>query len=107
MKNKTAVDWFYYKIKSYFEHDGDLLEVLDFTYAIAKDKEKEKKSLLTRLREYSEVYQVCLQLWGKGRIHIYIMKDFVDLYSSHDWDNEEEAIEDALKYLDRIQKKTK
>jgi hypothetical protein len=39
---KTALDWFYDKIKSHFEHDGDLLETLDFTMEIAKEKEKEQ-----------------------------------------------------------------
>lgn len=42
MKNKTAVEWFYDKIKSHFEHDGDLLETLTFTMAIAKKKEREQ-----------------------------------------------------------------
>ena len=42
MKNKTAVEWFYDKIKSHFEHDGDLLETLTFTMAIAKQKEREQ-----------------------------------------------------------------
>lgn len=41
-KKQTAVDWFYDKIKSHFEHDGDLLETLTFTMAIAKQKEKEQ-----------------------------------------------------------------
>jgi hypothetical protein len=38
----TAVEWFYDKIKSHFEHDGDLLETLTFTMAIAKKKEREQ-----------------------------------------------------------------
>ena len=38
----TAVEWFYDKIKSHFEHDGDLLETLNFTKAIAKQKEKQQ-----------------------------------------------------------------
>lgn len=33
-----ALDWFFDKIKSHFEHDGDLLEGVLFTYAIAKLK---------------------------------------------------------------------
>lgn len=41
-KKQTAVDWFFEKIKSHFEHDGDLLETLTFTLAIAKQKEKEQ-----------------------------------------------------------------
>jgi hypothetical protein len=38
----TAVEWYFEKIKSHFEHDGDLLETALFTYAIAKQKEKEQ-----------------------------------------------------------------
>jgi hemerythrin len=41
-KKRTAVEWFYDKIKSHFEHDGDLLETLTFTMAIAKKKEREQ-----------------------------------------------------------------
>jgi hemerythrin len=39
---QTAVEWFFDKIKSHFEHDGDLFETICFTYAIAKHKEKEQ-----------------------------------------------------------------
>lgn len=42
MSNMTAVEWYFEKIKSHFEHDGDLLETALFTYAIAKQKEKEQ-----------------------------------------------------------------
>ena len=42
MKQKTAVDWLFDKIKSHFEHDGDLFETLTYTIAIAKQKEKEQ-----------------------------------------------------------------
>ena len=38
----TAVEWYFDKIKSHFEHDGDLFETACFTYAIAKEKEKEQ-----------------------------------------------------------------
>lgn len=42
MENKqTAVDWYFDKIKSHFEHDGDLYEIACMTYAIAKQKEAE------------------------------------------------------------------
>jgi len=40
--NVTAVEWFWDKIKSHFEHDGDLLETATFTFSIAKEKEKEQ-----------------------------------------------------------------
>lgn len=39
---QTAVDWYFDKIKSHFEHDGDLFETACFTYALAKQKEKEQ-----------------------------------------------------------------
>ena len=39
---QTAVEWFYDKIKGHFEHDGDLLETLNFTLAVAKQKEREQ-----------------------------------------------------------------
>jgi len=35
----TPLDWFYEKIKSHFANDGDLAESVEFTYAIAKQKE--------------------------------------------------------------------
>ena len=41
-KKQTAVDWYFDKIKSHFEHDGDLFETACFTYALAKQKEKEQ-----------------------------------------------------------------
>lgn len=41
-KKETAVQWFYEKIKSHFEHDGDLLETLIFTMSIAKQMEREQ-----------------------------------------------------------------
>jgi len=42
MSKQTAVQWFYDKIKSHFEHDGDLLETLTFTMAIAKKMERQQ-----------------------------------------------------------------
>jgi len=38
----TAVEWFYDKIKSHFEHDGDLMEALTITMSLAKQKEREQ-----------------------------------------------------------------
>ncbi len=42
MENETAVEWFFDKIKSHFENDGDLYESLIFTFSIAKIKEKKQ-----------------------------------------------------------------
>ena len=41
-KKQTALDWYWDKIKSNFEHDGDLFETACFTFAIAKQKEKKQ-----------------------------------------------------------------
>lgn len=41
-KKQTAVEWYWDKIKSHFEHDGDLFETATFTFAIAKEKEKQQ-----------------------------------------------------------------
>ena len=49
MANKqTAVEWYWDKIKSHFEHDGDLFETATFTFAIAKEKEQEQLRDLIR-----------------------------------------------------------
>lgn len=42
MTKQTALDWYWDKIKSHFEHDGDLFETATFTLAIAKQKEREQ-----------------------------------------------------------------
>jgi hypothetical protein len=42
MKKQTAVEWFFDKMKSHFEHDGDLFETACMTYAIAKAMEREQ-----------------------------------------------------------------
>ena len=41
-KQQTAVDWLYNNLKSHFEHDGDLLEVVHFSLEQAKAMEKEQ-----------------------------------------------------------------
>lgn len=39
---QTAVEWVFDNLKSHFEHDGDLLEVVKMSFDIAKEKEKEQ-----------------------------------------------------------------
>jgi hypothetical protein len=39
---QTAVEWYFDKIKSHFDHDGDLYEVACMTYQLAKEMEKEQ-----------------------------------------------------------------
>jgi hypothetical protein len=41
-KQQTAVDWLYSNLKSHFEHDGDLLEVVKMSFEQAKELEKEQ-----------------------------------------------------------------
>ena len=40
---QTAVEWLYNNLKSHFEHDGDLLEVVQFSFEQAKEMEKQQK----------------------------------------------------------------
>jgi len=42
MKQQTAVEWLYVNLQSHFEHDGDLLEVVQFSFEQAKEMEKEQ-----------------------------------------------------------------
>jgi hypothetical protein len=39
----TAVDWLYNNLKSHFEYDGDLLEVIQYSFEQAKQMEMEQK----------------------------------------------------------------
>jgi hypothetical protein len=39
---KTAVEWLYVNLQSHFEHDGDLLEVVQFSFEQAKEMEREQ-----------------------------------------------------------------
>jgi len=40
--NITAVEWFFDKIKSHFEHNGELMESIIWTYEQSKEMEKEQ-----------------------------------------------------------------
>lgn len=72
-KQDTAVDWFYDKIKSHFEHDGDLLETLMFTASIAKEKEKQ---------QHSETWDKAMkQLENRGYVYSRAFADFDDYYT--------------------------
>jgi hypothetical protein len=37
---QTAVEWLYNNLKSHFEHNGDLLEVVQFSFERYKEMEK-------------------------------------------------------------------
>ncbi len=39
---QSSIDWLYNNLKSHFEHDGDLLEVVQMSFKQAKEMEKEQ-----------------------------------------------------------------
>jgi len=39
---QTSVEWLYNNLKSHFEHNGDLLEVVQMSFEQAKEMEKEQ-----------------------------------------------------------------
>lgn len=51
---QTAVEWLYNNLKSHFEHDGDLLENVQFSFDQAK--EMEEKNLLEMLHKFGFDY---------------------------------------------------
>jgi len=50
---QTAVEWLYNNLKSYFEHDGDLLECVQFSFNQAKEME------MQLAQEYAEFAIMC------------------------------------------------
>jgi hypothetical protein len=64
-KKQTAVEWFYDKIKSHFEHDGDLLETLTFTMSIAKKMEREQIEEVAMYHKDSAVEIDCIRSYMK------------------------------------------
>jgi hypothetical protein len=40
---QTAVEWLYNNLKSHFEHNGDLLEVVQMSFEQAKEMEKQQE----------------------------------------------------------------
>jgi len=68
---QTAVEWYFDKIKSHFEHDGDLYEVACMTYAIAKLKEKEQTENLYTEEQVREALSKILdssKIWTSDEI---------------------------------------
>jgi hypothetical protein len=62
----TAVEWFYDKIKSRYEHDGDLLESLTMTMEIAKEKEREQhgRTWDAAIKSHNEHGHVIARSWA-------------------------------------------
>lgn len=63
------------------------------------------EDLIKRIEEYAGKYEFSFQFWGKGNNNIYIVKDDVDLYNSGQHETIKDCLEDALTYLDRINRK--
>lgn len=73
MKNQTALDWYWDKIKSHFEHDGDLLETASFTFAIAKQKQKQ---------EHAKTWDAALDSCNKRGNDLRAWEDFDEYYEN-------------------------
>lgn len=65
------------------------------------------EELIKRIEEYAGKYEFSFQFWGEGNNNIYIVKDDVDLYDSGGHETIKDCLENALKYLDRINRKNK
>ena len=51
---QTVVEWLYNNLKSYFEHDGDLLEVVQFSFEQAKEMENKQQGYSEEdMRDYA------------------------------------------------------
>ena len=59
-------------------------------------------SLILSIEEWSNTYQFSFQFWGIGLNNVFIYKHDVEIYSSGDHENINEALIDALKYIYRI-----
>lgn len=66
-----------------------------------------KTTVFDRLLKYAGKYQIGLhfQMWGEGNYNIYIEKNGIDLWSTGGNTTAEEAMKEALKYLNRINRK--
>lgn len=65
---------------------------------------KYDKTLMARLMDYSEIYEINFQLWPEC-YSIYISKDGIDLHSYGGESEPNKTMKRALEYLDRINKK--
>jgi hypothetical protein len=66
---QTTIEWLFLNLKSHFEHDGDLLEVVQMSYEQAKEMEKEQMkdcmsaAFLDGLRSGDENYKAPYEDW--------------------------------------------
>jgi len=62
-KQQTAVEWLYSNLKSHFEHDGDLLEVVQFSFEQAKEMENVLES---RNKKLETLARLLGKIWFYG-----------------------------------------
>jgi hypothetical protein len=60
-KQQTAVEWLYNNLKSHFEHDGDLLKVVQMSFEQAKEMEIAGKEM-SYAEGYKEGYNRAIEL---------------------------------------------
>jgi hypothetical protein len=65
----TAVEWLYNNLKSHFEHDGDLLEVVQISYQQAKEME----------RGHAQLYAIYCLTSIKENLPVIRFEDFIKL----------------------------
>ena len=56
MAQQTAIEWLYNNLKSHFEHDGDLLEVVQMSFEQAKQMEMEQIAETYRVGAEEDIY---------------------------------------------------
>jgi hypothetical protein len=60
---------------------------------------------MSNLNEYMGKYQISFQFWGEGNNNVFIEKDGVPLHETGGYDTPYSAITDAVRYLDKINRK--
>lgn len=61
---QTAVEWLYNNLKSHFEHDGDLLEIVQMSFEQAKQMEKEQvKDAYEKGKKYKKPIKDSNPIW--------------------------------------------
>ena len=70
---QTAVEWLYNNLKSHFERNGDLLEVVQMSFERAKGMEKEQMKYFIQVGYY-------VHSQGDEELYNYI-KNWIDNYN--------------------------
>ena len=63
------------------------------------------KALKTLEEKYFDKYDITFQFWGKGDNNVFIERDGIELVSFGGRETVEDALNDTLEYLERINKR--